>query len=202
MAESEALAKRGAEAIPRFTLDKSRIPKEMWDDPRLLKAEAQIALAMQKPEFRFSISVHEAAHGVYMMRAGAKKLIYQRPMVKSYEKKTDRFDIGTAGIQPDFGPQEIKLTSIHVARWYAAPTAAMVVLTAVTAAESEAGSGSDKEDFPKYIRRAAGNQITCQAIEWHWQEAIKDVTKDLRSPAFRQEIYNLAHAFEDWLMKS
>ena len=40
MAESEALAKRGAEAIPRFTLDKSRIPKEMWDDPRLLKAES------------------------------------------------------------------------------------------------------------------------------------------------------------------
>lgn len=78
----------------RLTLDKSRIPREMWDDPRLLEAETQIALAMHEPTRRYSFCIHEAAHGVHAMRAGAKMLQYFGPMVKSYGGLVIEFERG------------------------------------------------------------------------------------------------------------
>jgi hypothetical protein len=47
-------------------LDKSRIPFEKLDDPRLKENEKEVLEAMQNPTYRLHVCLHEAAHGVYL----------------------------------------------------------------------------------------------------------------------------------------
>jgi hypothetical protein len=69
-------------------LDKSRIPVEKLDDHRLKKQEAEVLEAMDDPAFRRHVCLHEAAHGVYLERAGAKRLIYHGPLPCTMHKTT------------------------------------------------------------------------------------------------------------------
>jgi len=50
---------------------------------------------MQVSTYRLHVCLHEAAHGVYLERAAAKRLIYDGP-VAIYDAESDTFDVGDA----------------------------------------------------------------------------------------------------------
>jgi len=75
-------------------LDKSRIPLDKLYDPRLAKLEADICEKMKDETYRLHVCLHEAAHAIYMERAGIGKVIFGGPTV-SYDQGRDWFDVGS-----------------------------------------------------------------------------------------------------------
>jgi hypothetical protein len=177
-------------------LDKSRIPCEKLNDPRLKKIEEDVLQAMQVSTYRRHSCLHEAAHGVYLVRAGAKRLIYHGP-VAIYDAESDTFDIGDAGIQGDFGEHGVNCDPLKMARWYVAGGVATRILTAWS---DEEGDGRDFEEFVRQCPLLI-QEISREGISELWEQAKKDVERDLRSPAFRQELWRRARDFEAWLSR-
>lgn len=175
-------------------LDKSRIPLEKLDDPRLKEKEDEVLQAMQDYTYRLHTCLHEAAHGLYLERAGAKNLIYHGP-VAFYDAEIDTFDIGTAGIEGNFGEHGVNCDSLAMARWYVAGGAVTRKLTGWLDDEG------DGRDFETFVRECLSliPEITTEAISALWEQARKDIEQDLRSPAFRRELWQRARDFEEWL---
>ncbi len=124
-------------------LDKSRIPFEKLDDHRLKKAEEEVLESLQDSTYRLHSCLHEAAHGVYLERAGAKRLVCHGP-VAFYDAESDAFDIGTAGLEGDFGEHGVDCDLLAMARWY---VAGGVATRSLTAWNDEEGDGRDFEEF-------------------------------------------------------
>ncbi len=182
-------------------LDKSRVPPEKLDDPRLKKMEVGALRDMQDSKYRLHVCVHEAAHGVYLERAGAIRLIYHGPVAR-YDAAKDTFNIASAAIQPGFGEQGVTADSLVMARYYVAGEVAQRVLTDFLD-QDKVVERQDFEDFVSELRRhlsQAGLTLTDEVISQHWEQAKIDVERDLRSPAFRQELWRRARDFEAWLL--
>jgi hypothetical protein len=178
-------------------LDKSRILFEKLDDLRLKENEDEVLKAMQDPTYRLHVCLHEAAHGVYMQRAGAKRLNFHGP-VAFYRAESDTFDIGSAGMTPDFGDAGTKIDSLAMARWY---VAGGVATRSLTGWNDEDGDGQDLEVFVRECFRLIP-EITREDISTLWKQAKKDVERDLRRPKFRRELWQKAREFEDWLVRT
>ncbi len=174
-----------------IVLDKSRIPDNRLEDPRLIAEGKNCCEALQDPRYRLQVCVHEAAHGIYLRRAGATELIYHGP-VAYYDAAIDEFDIGSAGILGKFPAEGVNMSAPELARWLAAGGVAKCLLT-------DASDGGDGRDFEEFTRMCEG--YGDQAIQLEWEAAKKDIEKDLRSPAFRREVWKLAREFEKWLLE-
>ena len=153
-------------------------------------------LTLQDKQRRTAVCVREGAHGRYMLRAGAKCLLYHPPLA-FYDADTDSFDVGSAGMQGDF-ETDAKVSPLAVARWHVAGAIAEKTLTSSPYAD-ESG-GRDREDFPRTMRRYAPD-ISDAELEGYWRQATKEVEADLRSPMVQKEIWNFAHKFEAWLLE-
>jgi hypothetical protein len=114
-----------------------------------------------------------------------------------YDAQNDVFDIGSAAIEGDFGENGVNCDSLAMARWYAAGGVATRLLTAWL---DEEGDGRDFEDFSRLSAEQIP-EITREAISQHWVQAKEDVEHDLRSPAFRRELWQRARDFEGWLLR-
>lgn len=131
----------------KFSFDKSRVPTERLFDPRLLEAERVILAAMKDPRARILNCLHEAAHGAYYRRAGAKGLIYHG-LFATYDEKTDSFQFGELGIQADFGSPGVVNSMIEVARYYVAGGVAVRRLTS----SPDGRDSQDRNDFFSFVR--------------------------------------------------
>jgi hypothetical protein len=181
-----------AAADPMFVLDKSRVPTDRREDPRLEAIEMNCCEVMQDPKYRVQVCVHEAAHAIYLRRAGATQLVYHGPVVL-YDASKDEFEVGTAGIQGTFPSEGVDLPLRVVARWHVAGGIAKRLLT-------DASDAGDEQDFEVFTGKC-GEGISEKEIQQVWEVAKKDVEKDLRSPSFRQEVWKLAREFERWLLE-
>jgi hypothetical protein len=171
-------------------LDKSRVPVEKRDDPRLLEIEKAHDLAMQDPAFRLHVCLHEIGHAVYMERLGAKKLTFH-PALVWYHAETDTFDVGNMAVQGNFGEEGITADLLAIARWYVAGGVVQHAL-----AVSPLNIDSDGQDFETFTAFSQKLGATPEDIQEHWDKATEDVLRDLRSPVFRTELWSRAKALE------
>jgi hypothetical protein len=171
-------------------LDKSRVPVEKRNDPRLLEFEKALDLAMQDPAFRLHICLHEIGHAVYLERLGAEMVVCY-PAIAFYNAETDAFDVGNLAVQANFGEKEKTFDSRAMARWYVAGGLVQHKL-----AVSPYNIGSDGQDFEVFTSQMEKFGGTPEIIREYWEEAKKDVLRDLRSPAFRRELWRRARELE------
>jgi hypothetical protein len=166
----------------------------MRSDPRLLNLLNSIEHT--DPTLIKAICVHEAAHGIYMRKAGAIKLRF-KSMEIFWDSDKDDFDIAAAAIAPDFDEQwEVTSDNIDaVARFHAAGGVATTTLTT----EVNSMDRSDLEHF-RLICSGLSNQ-SLDALEI-WKRAQVWVLNDLRSPQIRSEIWGLEKEFEGWLLET
>jgi hypothetical protein len=174
-----------------FTLNKSRIPPEKLDDPRLANLEKGLLKFMNDDANRLRSCLHEAAHAIYLKRAGAVEVRFYGP-VAHYRPETDSFDVGDVGVAGDFGSVPVSCDSLAIARWHAAGGVAKRNLTG----DDNSGDETDLRDFYAWATKIG---MTQKEIDQHWRQAQIDVATDLRKPAFRQEVWALARSYKQIL---
>src|SRR6266404_7595869 len=99
-----------------ISLDKTRIPADKLDDPRIAAWEEAVLKSFHEESYRRGVCLHEAAHAIYMERAGAIRVTLH-PAVALYDPQNDEFDFATAGVQADFGLVGVEMNSLTMARW-------------------------------------------------------------------------------------
>jgi hypothetical protein len=124
-------------------------------------------------------------------------LNYHGPLA-FYRAESDTFDIGSAGIEGVFGDDGTDVDLLAMARWY---VAGGVATRSLTGWNDEDGDGQDFEVFVRECFRLIP-EITREGISTHWEQAKKDLERDLRRPEFRRELWRKAREFEDWLLRT
>jgi hypothetical protein len=175
----------------QWTVDLSEI-QDRLNDPEI----RQFCDEVQNADIQFinAICVHEAAHGIYMVRAGAIDLKRRGPKI-GYDTQRGEPFVSPAAVAPVF-PKPWKADLDAVARYHAAGGISERTLTIQT----YVGDQKDFEDFrsfcdfyfPKYSIEA----------QTRWDRAQKEVAQDLRISAFQKEVWAKAFEFRDWLCYS
>jgi hypothetical protein len=191
-----------------FRLDKSRVPPEMLDDPRLAEKEKAVRIGMQNETYRMGVCLHDAAHAIYIERSGGRVTFH--PPVARYDLQIEDFVIGTAAVQADFGPVPIEVELEAMAHWLVAGDVARRLLTGDSSVLFDDGyerdlseffEDSDKSDFESFSSNVAAFGLNSEQISENWEQAKRDVEKDLRSPAFKGQIWERAWEFEHQLLE-
>jgi hypothetical protein len=178
--------------LPVFHLDKSRIPTEKLDDPELAKWEEAIRIGMQDGTYRMKVCLHEAAHAIYIERAGGQAILHLP--VAFYDARDDTFDVGGAAVAAHF-EKEVAVDGLVMARWYVAGgVAQQSLISGCTEAE-------DEQDFEVFSAQWQSQGLPPQEMLSYWEQAKLDVEKDLRSPAFRAQILERARQMEQQLLE-
>lgn len=180
-----------------FHFDKSRIPPDKLDDPRLIEWERASRAAHEDKNYRMVTCVHEAGHAVYMEKAGA-RVVFHGP-VAFYDSENDTFDIGTAAVAAD-GGSGLSLDALAMARWYVAGRIAQKALFGKDLVERRGLDESDAHDFKVFCGEWKRFGFPHDQMMPHWEQAKVEVEKDLRSPALRRQIWERAREFEQQLL--
>ena len=172
-----------------WRIDISEVPSEKRTDPRFLELCKRIQNS--DPRQIKAVCVHEAAHGIYLRRAGAIDL-RRRGTLVGYDVQHDDFFISPAAVAPIF-PTPWNARLDEVARYHAAGGVAMRTLTA----ETDVGDEKDLESLREFCNDFFPAQTA--NVHHHWQRAQSEVERDLRNPKFKQEVWEQARDFENWL---
>ena len=175
----------------RSVMDRSRIPSDRLNDPRLAKEEAIIQFAMNDEKYRRKACIHEAAHAIYMERAGLVPTLHGP--VDFYDAPIDTFYCGDAGVDANASGGSVDVEILAMARWYAAGGVAVSVLIGDDWEPTDPGDEQDFEDFGVQFVRLGGDPgeiVEC------WDQARCDVEKDLRSPAFKRQVWDRARELD------
>ena len=169
--------------------DKSEIPSAKLNDPRLKRVEQRLSEHVSDKKLRRSACVHEAAHFLYGKRTGAIDFTFRGPAIL-YNELTDEFSGSIAAVRPIFPDKKPNECSEQaIARMLVAGCIAEGLLTESGGVRSDS---LDLEGFKKRFREIRSNED----ISRNWEAAKRDVRKDLRSPAFRKELWALADELE------
>jgi hypothetical protein len=153
--------------------------------------QAAEAMLAQDPQRRLCVALHEAGHVLYARRAGAIDVKYYGPL--EYPGKPG--DIGEAGVKPVFPDSGVRIELIEIARWFWAGSVVKRILAPSFWEDGE--DGNDWEVFVGYANKLlAALCPTNEQLRQYWVQAQQDVEKDLRSPAFRREMWALAREVE------
>lgn len=180
----------------RRVIDVSRVPIEKRDDPRIDAEEKELLALLQVFEFRMATLVHEAAHAHYFEAAGVRDLHFRGPLIE-YDSAADTFHASFAAIETVFpGP----LTPAELARISASGG---VVKRLLTDCEARWGDrGGDEDDFVDFVHKARLRfQFSAEEIDAAWKSASYDVARDLRSPAFRRQLWDRAREYDQHLLQ-
>ncbi len=143
--------------------DRSRIPADKLNDPRLAEWEKAARMGMQDYTYRMGICVHEAAHAIYLERAGAVR-IYLVPFVSQYDPQNDDFVVATAGVQGEFG-KGATVDMLSMARWYVAGGVARRLLVGGAV---ELDDGGDQDDFRVFSEQSVKYGLPSEQISSCW----------------------------------
>jgi hypothetical protein len=181
---------------PGFRLDKSQLPADKLDDPRLAEWEEALLKSLQHVSYRQGVCVHEAGHALYMERAGACRVTLHAA-VALYDPQNDEFEFGAAGVRGNFG-QQVQIDILIMARWYAAGGVAKRLLIG---GDDWGEAGGDQADFRVFSGVATDLGQSADQISELWEQAKRDVETDLRSPAFRRQLWDRAREIEQQLLE-
>lgn len=177
--------------------DRSRVPAEKLDDPRLAEWEKAARMGMQNYTYRLGVCLHEAAHAIYLERAGA-LCVTLHPFISQYDPQSDDFFAAIAGVVGDFGQKPIETDILSMARWHVAGGVAKRLLVGGAAGRDE---GGDSEDFSVFSEQAVHYGLPSELVVNCWEQAKRDVEKDLRSPAFRRQLWDRAREMNQQLLE-
>jgi len=170
----------------KFTFDKSRIPQDKLNDPRLLREEKQLQLDMSE-QYLLEVCAHEAIHAIYMERASHITPVLSGPTA-FFENGS--FSFSNAYVRPHIEIGHVR-DNLDMARWYAAGGVADRLLTG-----REAG---DCEDFLAFKWEMTEVGATEDEIAALWNQAKLDVELELRNPEFLRELWGRAWEFKKQL---
>lgn len=151
---------------------------------------ADMQKCLKHEPIRLSVALHEAGHVVYALRASATDMKYHGPT----EHPDFPGTYGMAGvIIPVFPTGDGAIVElIAMARWYCAGGVVKSVLSPHLWTDDE-----DFTDHVIYVQEAAKfESVTVEGIHGVWKRAQQDVERDLRSPAFRKQLWELAREVE------
>jgi hypothetical protein len=137
------------------------------------------------PQYRLSIALHEAAHVLYGLRAGFAGATYHGP----HESPGQPGVFGQAGVALNAPLTKINLRA--AARWLCAGSVVKHALLPRYWDEEVVLS-----DYEMYVGYAAAAGATQEQTSELWEIAKQDVERDLRSPAFRRELWARARDVE------
>ena len=178
-------------------LDKSEIPPEKRNDPRLAEWEEAVSKGIQNTSYRVGVCLHEAAHAIYLERCGA-CCVTLHVAVALYDAQSDRYEASVAAVRPSFGKERALVDLDELARAYAAGGVAKRLLIADDTWMEE---GGDQTDFRIFAAEASKSGLPVEEISRRWEQAKRDVEKDLRSPALRLQIWDRAREFEKQILR-
>jgi hypothetical protein len=143
-------------------------------------------------ELRLTISLHEAGHITYAQQAGAIAVNYHGP--KEYPGKPGV--TGAAGVVAVFPDTGVNVDLIAIARWHCAGSVVKHVLAPNFWVNSE--DAIDYDVFVEWSRSVFAGiaSLTDEQLQQLWKDAQQDVEHDLRSPAFRSELWSRAREIE------
>jgi len=175
--------------------DRSRVPVEYRNLPLLDQMEAESIAQLKDPNYRWAIATHEAAHGVYRLRAGATKLIYVGPYF-FYDIEAKTVQKVVAGISSEWG----SLTHLdfkNVARYCGAGWIWEKEVCPYST-DAEASADRDRAVFDADVHRVHPD-ATNEEIQMYWGRAEAEVKADLQNLEIRSQIEKLALDFKKFL---
>ena len=159
----------------------------MSDSSELIRLRREDLMA-DSPK-RLSIALHEAAHVAYAKRIHPNVEV-RYVGINEYPGRPGEF--GDAGVQIVFPPPGVHTNLVALARWLCAGSVAKRLLAP--------SFWEDEEDgidwvvfFENYCQRKGAREEEAKEI---WANAQRDVERDLRSPAFRRDLWALAREVE------
>lgn len=180
------------------TIDKSRVPQELHDDPNLIRAKTSVCKRMENTRYRTRTAVHEAGHAIYGERAGAVRVYFTGPYAV-YDAEAHAFSICEGRCRTVFSG----LTAVQ------APDALMAFARIGVAGriavkrllgKDEKTDGADIRTFQEMATTMFGANE--HEIVESWERAKKDVEEDFDDPEFRQQVWKRAKEAEPQLCGS
>jgi hypothetical protein len=191
-----SIVARSASTI-RPLINKSRIPAEKLNDPRLAKVEEEFCADLANPKTRLRSCLHEAAHMIYAGRAGYEASL--KPLEIEYDPDTDTFGGGLCTHMESDGERDFNLDD--EAR--IAVAGGVVVRRLIAGNDDYCGDDHDfnsfRSELQESIIESVGEAKWEDLFEYIWATATVDVEKDLESPAFRRELWQRAHQLNTYL---
>ena len=173
----------------RFRIDRSRIPADKLNDPRLPAIEAGLCKALEDSPTRTYACLHESGHATYMQRAGV-AFTLRGPAIW-YDAKHDIFKPALAGVAPGVVGEDWTANSLQIARW----SCAGFVVAETLMPTSNYSKDRDTSDFESFADDMSEQGAPEENILKHWEAAKLDVAKDLESTGFKRRIWSLARVF-------
>jgi hypothetical protein len=176
-------------------IDISAVPEDKQKDARFVQLLASLQILCSSAEYITARYVHEAAHAIYLERAGATGVQFSGARIV-YDSKLDRFDHAGAsvkgtGYNGKYGSDVLGWVSA-MAKVHASGGIAVRKLTGV----ADPGDEGDREHFESFC------DVVCKPNNYPldrtalWKAAQDAVEKDLRSPAFRRTIWDKVAEFK------
>lgn len=178
-----------------WRIDQTQIPPDKRYHPEVLKLLDSIENT--DPLLTTAICVHEAAHGIYMRKAGAIDLRF-KGMTIFWDASKGEFDIAAAAIAPTFGDDwKISEDNIDmIARYHAAGGAATITLTSEV-------NPMDRDDLDKFRKVCSSIPNAILDADKLWREAQAHVLSELqRDHKLKKEIWRLEKEFKTWLLSA
>ena len=188
---------------PMVNIDVLQVPPEKQNDRRFLALYGQLRMVFSSAIYVEAFCVHEAAHGIYFLRAGATKLIFGGPTI-SYDSGQDTFTANAASITA-VGYSDEFLGRIGIREWIFAMARGYVAGGVAAHILAKVPDDGGEEDHRSFL--ALCNAICAQTTEFTvdrpaaWKQAQDEVARDLRIPSLRTEVHQRAHEFKAWLQK-
>jgi hypothetical protein len=188
---------------PIVNIGISQVPAEKQNDHRFLALCGKLRLAFSSSSYVEAFCVHEAAHGIYFLRAGATRLIFGGPTI-SYDTGQDTFTANAASITA-VGYSDEFLGRIGIREWISAMARGYVAGGVAARILAKVPNDGDEEDHRSFL--ALCNAICAQNTEFTvdrpaaWKQAQDEVARELRIPSLRIEVHQRADEFKAWLQK-
>jgi hypothetical protein len=175
-------------------IDKSGIPADKLNDPRLPAIEAGLRRAVEDSPTRLYACLHEAGHAIFMERAGV-AFTFRGPAIW-YDIRHDILTPAIAGVSPGVPGENWTANSLQIARW---SCAGFIVAETLMPHPRNAYSKEDTSDFDSFADDMRQSGATEESIQSHWEAAKLDVAKDLESAGFKRRIWAQARIFKQQL---
>jgi|SRR5882762_3102901 len=177
-----------------MTIDVSQIPQDKLNDSRFVDLHSKMEVALHSSKWIGAFCAHEAAHIIYLTRAGATEFTFTPPHI-SYDASEDEFNGYPASVKANKLDNEI-LGRISERDWIIAAAKGYAAGGVVSRKLTNAPDHGDTEDYANFctfcdVLCQERNDVSIDRPEF-WKGAQEAVEQDLRSPAARREIWQKA----------
>jgi hypothetical protein len=189
--------------IEAIKIDTSDVPQKMLADPLFLFCLADVRAKLADPNEVKAICIHEAAHLLYMTKAGMRDPEFSGPKIV-YNPQTGRFDRYGATVRcPNRDEKHISTLTVidwvfQLAKAHAAGGVAIRLLANYTGS----GDSEDRENFDRAYNDISTDRPLPMTADELWKEAHRILWLELNERPRQEFILSLAETIRPELFKS